>query len=275
MDHTAARSGARASGADPAISTPAPHSDVAAAGNGDVQSLHAAERNRLLRALPAAAYARILAHLEPVEITTGQVLWRPDGPIHAVYFPRTVVCSLLTPLSDEAPVEAATVGFEGMVGVPVVLGAPTTHAAALGQIGGAAARVDAARLREWLAHEDGATSLLLRYAQVLQDQTAQSVACNRRHAMEERCARWLLATRDRVGGDLFALTHEFLAAMLGVRRASVTVAAGMLQQAGLITYRRGRVTILDGERLEEAACECYGVVRAQQERLLDYPPATA
>jgi CRP-like cAMP-binding protein len=228
----------------------------------------AAERNWLLRALPAAASDALLPHLELVDIAAGQVLWRPDRPIHAVYFPRTVVCSLLTPLTDEAPVEAATVGFEGMVGVPVVLGAEATHSQAIGQIDGAAARVDAAHFRSWLAKADGALTLLLRYAQALLEQTAQSVACNRKHAMEERCARWLLATRDRVGGGDFALTHEFLAAMLGVRRASVTVAAGMLQQAGLIRYRRGRVTILDAERLEQASCECYRVVREQHERLL-------
>jgi CRP-like cAMP-binding protein len=167
------------------------------------------------------------------------------------------------------------VGFEGIVGVPVVLGAPTTHSQAIGQIVGSAARVDAARFRDWLGQADGALSLFLRYAQVLLEQTAQSVACNRKHEMEERCARWLLATRDRVGADHFVLTHEFLAAMLGGRRASVTVAAGLLQQAGLITYRRGRITVLDGERLEEASCECYREVRTQHERLLGYSPASA
>jgi CRP-like cAMP-binding protein len=160
-----------------------------------------------------------------------------------------------------------------MVGVPVVLGAASTHSQAIGQVAGRAARVDAGRFREWLATADGALTLLLRYAQALVEQTAQSVACNRKHAMEERCARWLLATRERVGSDRFELTHEFLAAMLGVRRASVTVAAGMLQQAGTIRYTRGRVTILDGERLEEASCECYRVVREQHDRLLGSSPA--
>ena len=233
------------------------------------------ERNRLLRALSPEAYATFLLLLEPVDLTTGQVLWSPDGPIHAVYFPRTAVCSLLTPLADEPPVESATVGYEGMVGIPIVLGAPTTHTQALVQIAGTAARVDSGRFREWLATSDGAFPLFLRYAQVLLEQTAQSVACNRKHAMEERCARWLLATRDRVASDSFVLTHEFLAAMLGVRRASVTVAAGMLQQAGLIRYSRGRVTVLDRERLEEASCECYRVVRDQHERLLGVSAASA
>ena len=203
------------------------------------------------------------------------MLWPADGPIHGVYFPRTAVCSLLTPLADESPVESATVGCEGLVGVPVLLGAQTSHTQALTQIPGTAARVDAGRFREWLATADGALPLFLRYAQVLLEQTAQSVACNRKHEMDERCARWLLATRDRVGADAFLLTHEFLAAMLGARRASVTVAAGMLQQAGLIRYSRGRVTVLDRERLEEASCECYRVVRDQHERLLGFSSASA
>jgi CRP-like cAMP-binding protein len=265
VDHIIERSGA-----DQAPPSPAPY-----AGDGHARALHAAERNRLLRGLPPVAYEQLAPHLEPVELTPRQVLLEPDGPIRAVFFPRTVVCSLLTPLEGEMPVESATVGFEGMVGVPVVLGAATTHTKAIAQVAGAAARVDAARFREWLAQADGALPLLLRYAQALLEQTAQSVACNRKHEMEERCARWLLATRDRVGADQFMLTHEFLAAMLGVRRATVTVAAGMLQQAGLITYTRGRVTILDAERLKEASCECYREVRAQHERLLGYSPASA
>ncbi|HYD53866.1 MAG TPA: Crp/Fnr family transcriptional regulator [Gemmatimonadaceae bacterium] len=244
-----------------------PSPDAASVGT-PRDALQARDRNGLLRALSPEACAALLPHLESIEIASGQVLWRADGPIHGVFFPQTAVCSLLTPLEGEAAVESATVGCEGMVGVPVVLGSPTTHTLAIGQIAGAAMRVDASRFRDWLASADGAVPLLLRYAQALIEQTAQSVACNRKHEMGERCARWLLATRDRVGGDTFQLTHEYLAAMLGVRRASVTVAAGMLQQAGLIRYSRGRVTILDRERLEEASCECYRVVRGQHARLL-------
>ncbi len=187
-----------ATGARPTPDRTAPAAPDAAA------PLHPAqvhERNRLLRALPAGAYEQLLPHLEPIDVATGQTLWRADAPIHAVYFPRTCVASLLTPLADEHAVESATVGWEGLVGVPVVLGAPATHTEAIGQIAGAAARVDAGHFRAWLAAADGASALLLRYAQALLEQTAQSVACNRRHAMEERCARWLLATRDRVGAS--------------------------------------------------------------------------
>jgi CRP-like cAMP-binding protein len=242
-------------------------------GDGDARALHASERNRLLRSLRAAAYGQLAPELEPVELTAHQVLWEPDGPIGAVYFPRTAVCSLLTPLSDEMPVESATVGCEGMIGVPVVLGAPATHTKAIAQVAGAAARVDAARFRAWLAAADGALPLCLRYVQALLEQTAQSAACNRKHELEERCARWLLATRDRAGGDRFDLTHEFLAVMLGVRRAGVTVATGLLQRAGLITYSRGQVSVLDAERLEQASCECYRVVREQHEHLPSGSPA--
>jgi CRP-like cAMP-binding protein len=153
--------------------------------------------------------------------------------------------------------------------VPVILGVSASHSLAVVQIDGDAARVDAERFREWLAGQDeSARSIFLRYACVLLEQTAQSVACNRKHALEERCARWLLATRDRVGSNEFSLTHQFIAAMLGVRRASVTVALGLLQEQGYLTYSRGRLRVLDTTGLEEFSCECYRVVRAEQERIM-------
>ena len=227
-----------------------------------------AERNELLKALPAGVYERLLPHLEFAEVPSKHVLWKPDAPIRSVYFPRTCVLSHLVPLASEDPVEAATVGREGFAGVPVLLGADSTSTETLVQVAGGLVRLPVAALREVQAHDGALTALLLRYAQALYEQTAQSVACNRRHSLEERCARWLLMTRDRVGSDSFALTQEFLAAMLGVRRASVTVVAGMLQQAGLITYHRGRITIVDPERLEQASCECYGVVKQKYQHLL-------
>jgi CRP-like cAMP-binding protein len=207
-------------------------------------------------------------------VQSKHVLWKPNAPIRSVYFPRSCVLSHLVLLAAESPVEAATVGREGFAGVPVLLGAESTSTETLVQVAGELVRLPVTALREVQAHDGALTALLLRYAQALYEQTAQSVACNRKHEMDERCARWLLATRDRVGGESFMLTHQFLAAMLGVRRASVTVAAGMLQQAGLIRYSRGRVTVLDGERLEEASCECYRVVRAQHERLLGVSAAS-
>jgi CRP-like cAMP-binding protein len=215
------------------------------------------EPNKLLAALSEESWARIALHLEPVTYSLRETLWEADAPIRRVVFPRTCVLSLIVPLKDEHPVEAATIGFEGLAGVPVVLGATSTHATAFAQIPGSAASMTVSAFRALLDEDPELKGLLLRYAQVLLDQTAQSVACNRRHSMEERCARWLLTTHDRVGGQQFPLTQEFLAQMLGVRRASVTVAAGMLQKAGFIKYSRGRVTIVDRDGLEKCSCECY------------------
>jgi CRP-like cAMP-binding protein len=236
---------------------------------GDVVADQARERNLLLSLLPAESYASLAPHFEPVTLAARQVAWRPEARIHAVYFPQSAVFSLLTPLQRHSPVESATVGFEGVVGVSVILGVGASHSIAVVQVSGDAARVDASRFRDWLLEQDEDTrSIFHRYSYVLLEQTAQSVACNRKHALEERCARWLLATRDRVAADEFGLTHEFLAAMLGVRRASVTVALGLLQQEGFLTYSRGRLRVLDVAGLEQTSCECYRVVREEQERIL-------
>jgi CRP-like cAMP-binding protein len=227
------------------------------------------EQNRLLHALPAAEYLRLLPHLEPVQLSLKQVLWEPDAQIDSVYFPRTAVLSLLTPLANRIYVEAATVGCEGMAGTPVVLGVRDTSLQAIAQVPGTAARVDAECFSEWLRAEDGRLfPLLLRYIQALQEQTAQSVACNRRHEVNARCARWILMTHDRAGLPEFPLTHMLLAVMLGVRRASVTEAVGVLGQAGLIRSTRGVVAVIDRAGLEAASCECYGVVRRRYDRLL-------
>jgi CRP-like cAMP-binding protein len=237
--------------------------------NGESADTDTRERNLLLSLLPEPAYASLAPHLEPIALAARQVAWRPGSRIHAVYFPRRAVFSVLTPLERHSPVESATVGSEGVIGVPVILGVGASHSLAVVQIDGDAARVEAARFREWFAEQDEQTrSIFFRYACVLLEQTAQSVACNRKHTLEERCARWLLATRDRVAADEFALTHEFLAAMLGVRRASVTVALGLLQQKGYLTYSRGRLRVLDSAGLEQTACECYRIVRAEQERIM-------
>jgi CRP-like cAMP-binding protein len=234
----------------------------------------AVEENYLLRALPDDRYAELLPHLEPVELAARQVLWQPDTTIHSVYFPRSCVVSLLTPLSDEQPVEAATIGREGMVGTAVVLGVRVTNVRAIAQVAGMAARIDAERFVREINRADGALfPLLLRYTEALHEQTAQAIACNRRHAIEARFARWLLMTEDRAGKNPFPLTQDFLAFMLGVRRASVTVAAGMLQRAGLISYSRGLITVLDREGLEAASCECYAVIQRKYGQLLPRVPA--
>jgi CRP-like cAMP-binding protein len=227
-----------------------------------------AEQNRLLNALPGESYERLLPHFERVALPIQQVLWPSDEPIRSVYFPRTCVISLVVRLAEEPPVECATIGCEGMLGVPVALGAESTSSQALVQIAGEAVRIAAAVFRDVLLDDAAVSGLALRYAQALLEQTSQSVACNRRHGIEERCARWLLMTHDRVGNDRFPLTQQFLAFMLGVRRASVTVAAGMLQEAGLIRYSRGKITVLNREGLENASCECYRTVRDKFTELL-------
>ncbi len=236
----------------------------------------ATEQNDLLRALPADEYSVLLQHLESVELSAKLVLWRPEAPIHSVYFPRSCVMSLLTPLANQPAVEAATVGREGFVGTPVVLGVHTTSVQTVVQIAGMAARMDAERFTVLMRAADGALfPLLLRHTQALYEQTAQSVACNRRHEVNERCARWLLMTHDRAGTDRFDLTHQFLALMLGVRRAGVTVALGELQRAGLIRNGRGAITIVDRQRLQAASCECYESVRRRYEQLLGDPHLVA
>jgi CRP-like cAMP-binding protein len=231
-----------------------------------------AQSNLLLRLLPPASLERLVPHLEPVRLMHGQILWQPNEPIKSVYFPQTCVASLVVPLHEEPPVEAATVGWEGLVGMPVVLGAESTMMQALIQIPGEALRLTTAVLHEAIAEGPAVLKVLLRYGHALQEQISQSVACNARHSIDERCARWLLLTHDRVGGADFPLTQEFLARMLGVRRASVTTAAGMLQAAGMIHYTRGHIRVLDRQRLEAASCECYQIVQARYDRLLDGGP---
>jgi CRP-like cAMP-binding protein len=172
-------------------------------------------------------------------------------------------------MADGSAVEVGTVGREGLVGLVIVLGGAASPTVTLCQIPGTARRITAERLAEAVEARPALRRLLLRYAQGYLTQVAQGAACNRLHGIEARCARWLLMTHDRVGGaDTFPLKQEFLAVMLGVRRAGVTVAAGALQDAGLIRYRRGSIRVLDRAGLEAASCECYGLVREQYARLL-------
>ncbi|HEY7407187.1 MAG TPA: Crp/Fnr family transcriptional regulator [Gemmatimonadaceae bacterium] len=219
------------------------------------------ERNRLLRLLHPATYARLLNELELLDLPSKHVLWSAGAPVRSVYFPRSCVVSLVVPTGDDRPVEAATIGSEGFVGVPVALGVDATTITALVQVKGQALRMPAPAFRALMNEDSGLRVAVLAFAHTLMEQTAQTVACNRRHELSERCARWLLMTHDRVGEGEFGLTQDFLAIMLGVRRASVTVAAGMLQSAGLIRYSRGHVQVLDREALEAASCECYRIVR--------------
>jgi CRP-like cAMP-binding protein len=227
----------------------------------------ATEENRFLRMLPASSYYRIRPYLEVIPLPKKYVVWHVDDPIDFVYFPRRCVLSLLVMLKHRAPVEAATVGNEGLLGMSTVLGAERSPLLVLAQIPGDALRIGARMFSELVEDDASLRLLTLRYSHALLEQTAQSVACNRRHTTVQRCARWLLMTHDRAHADEFGLTHQFLAMMLGVRRASVTVAAGELQRAKLIRYLYGRVVIENRSGLEEAACECYHIVQQRFHRL--------
>lgn len=197
-------------------------------------------------------------------------LHEPGGTLTDVFFPVDSVASTLTVMDDGARIETATIGNEGMVGIAALFGLERLGARERSQtqVPGNTIRMPAAALREMTSDGGLFRATLFRYAQALLTQISQQAACNGLHSVEERTARWLLMTRDRVGGDEFPLTQEFLSEMLGVRRASVTVAAGVLQRAGLITYRRGRIHILDGARLEGASCECYRIIRSEYERMI-------
>jgi CRP-like cAMP-binding protein len=224
-------------------------------------------RNRLLAALPADDLARLRPRLEAVELPFRQVLHAPGKPITSVYFPETGYVSMLTYMEDGDAAEVGMIGPEGMIGLPVLLGADHDDIEAMVQSPGTALRMDAQAFREDLERIPAFRTLLLRYALVHHGQVARTAACNGRHHIDQRLARWLLMAHDRSEGDEFAMTHEFLSMMLGVRRAGITVTAGTLQKAGLIRYNRGRIEVTDRPGLESVACECYGIVRRASDRL--------
>lgn len=231
------------------------------------------KRNRLLASLPSDVYERVAGQVEHMRGNLKLISYEPDQPIDHVYFMHSGVASLVTIMEDGSSAEVATVGNEGFVGVPVVLDAERMPGRALIQIPGEMSRLPAAILKEEMDRSSTLRSLLLRYTQALLNQVAQSAACNRLHSIEERCARWLLMTHDRVEADEFPLTQEFLSQMLGVRRPSVTVVASMLQKAGLIRYTRGSIRVTDRDGLEKASCECYRIIRAEFDRLVRSDPA--
>jgi len=225
--------------------------------------------NALLAALPAEARGVLTAGSRVVHLPQRRVLWEPGQESDAVHFPLSGVISLVTVMSDGDMVEAATVGREGMAGLHHFLGSRAMpNLRAICQVEGDAVEVDAEAFRQACRGPGALREMIERYTLVLLVATAQEVACNRLHPVEMRCARWMLTTRAQVGADEFGLTQEFLSEMLGVRRATVTIAAGMLQKAGLIRYRRGRIEVLDPDGLAAAACECYQVIRAEYDRFM-------
>lgn len=224
--------------------------------------------NRILKALPPEEYERLVAHLEPVEMLLGEVLYRPNEPITHVYFPNRGTVSVICTFEDGKSVEAGMVGNEGMFGVCVFLGSVTSPLEAIVQLPGNALRMRADVLRAEFKRGEHLQDLLLRYTQGFIIQIAQTAACNRAHPIDGRLARWLLMCQDRAQTSDLQLTHEFIAVMLGTRRAGVSEAAAKLQDDKLIRYRRGNVSILDRQKLETHSCECYRIVRREFDRLL-------
>ena len=211
----------------------------------------------------------LLPHLERVHLDVSAVLAKQYQAFAHVWFPEQAVISLVNYMADGSGVEVGTIGNEGMAGLAAYFEGAESESDTFCQVAGDALRIKVAMLTSLADESREMRRLLNRYAHAYLSQVAQSVACVRLHDIRQRCARWLLMTQDRIdGGSTFALKHEFLALMLGVRRAGVTVAAGALQDAGLIRYRRGVVCIVDREGLIAAACECYGIVARQYDRLL-------
>ncbi len=212
--------------------------------------------------------AAFLDHSELVTVRSRETLFEPQDSPASVHFPEDCVISLVTVMRDGDQVEAMTVGNDGFSGIPVFHGVETSPNRGIGQITGTARRVSVADFR-FLAKECVILHRLLHlYSEFVYETVAQSAACNRLHVIEQRCARWLLMSHDRVGRDTFDLTQEFLAEMLGVRRPGVTVAMGVLEKAGLIAHARGNITVVNRTGLEGAACECYQTIRERQDRLI-------
>ncbi len=231
----------------------------------------ALQKNQLIAALSAAERARWQPHLELVEMPLGRVLYESGGTLTHVYFPTTSIVSLLYVMEDGASAEIAVVGNEGIIGISLFMGGASTPSRAIVQSAGQAIRLNAALMMMEFNRAGPVLRLLLRYTQALITQMAQTAVCNRHHSLDQQLSRWLLLSLDRLQSKELVMTQELIANMLGVRREGVTEAAGRLQQAGLIKYTRGRITVLDRQALEDRSCECYAVVKKEYDRLL---PAT-
>ena len=223
--------------------------------------------NRLLAALPAADYARLLPDLEPVSLLVGDVVCEPGAAMAHALFPTTAIVSLQYVMENGASAEIAGVGREGLVGVPMFTGGETSPSRSVVQTGGEAWRLRQPVLVDEFNRGGALMRVLLRYTQALIAQMSLTAACNRRHSLEQQLCRWLLLTLDRLEGNELVMTQELIASMLGVRREGVTEAAGRLQRAGIIRYRRGHITVVARQALEQRVCECYAQVRAEFEGL--------
>jgi CRP-like cAMP-binding protein len=225
-------------------------------------------QNHLIAALPAVEFERLAAHLECVPLPLGSFLYEPGDQLRYAYFPTSAIVSLHHVMASGASAESAGVGNEGMVGVSLFMGDGTTSSSAVVQTAGHAYRLEARLLKQEFDRGGLLHSLLLRYTQALMTQMSHTAACNRHHSVEQQLCRWLLLTLDRLPTNELVMTQELIASMLGVRREGITEAAGKLQHAGFISYRRGHITVLDRHGLETGVCECYAVVKKELGRLL-------
>ena len=231
---------------------------------------HSPRQNHLLDALPASDYERIAPHLELLPMKLGDVLYESGGQLRYVYFPTTCILSLLYVMEDGASAEIAVVGNDGILGISLFMGGNTTPSRAIVQGAGYAYRLKADLLKNEFERYGPTMHLLLRYTQALITQMAQTAVCNRHHSVDQQLCRWLLLCLDRLSSNEISMTQELIANMLGVRREGVTKAAGKLQDAGLIRYQRGRITVVDRPGSEARCCECYQVVKQEFDRLLPY-----
>ena len=231
-------------------------------------------QNKLLAALPPADCDRLLAYLEPVKLPLGLVIFESGTKLRHLYFPTSGIVSLLYTMENGASTEIAVIGSEGAVGIALFMGGDSTPNRAVVQSAGGGYRLNAATVRAEFDRGGPLQHLLLRYTQALIAQMTQTAVCNRHHSVDQQLCRWLLLSLDRLPSNELAMTQELIANMLGVRREGVTEAAGHLQDAKLIRYNRGRITVLDRPKLEKRVCECYAVVRKEMERLLPKETAT-
>lgn len=227
------------------------------------------KQNHLLAALPAEIFERIEPHLELKSMPLGEALYESGGQLHHVYFPTTAIVSLHYVMENGASAEIAGVGNEGVVGIALFMGGNTTPSLATVQTAGYGYRLKEQLMMEEFNRSGPMMRLMLRYTQALITQMSQTAVCNRHHSVEQQLCRWLLLTLDRLPSNELTMTQELIASMLGVRREGITEAAGNLQRAGLISYRRGHITVLDRSLLERQVCECYNVVKKEFHRLLD------
>ena len=225
--------------------------------------------NRLLAALPAEDYQRLLPHLQPVELPQHQILYSAGEDYNYAYFPAHAIVSTVAIMKNGSTTEIGVIGNEGMVGLPIILNTGYTNSTAIVQVGGNGCKISARRLQEEMERGRALKRLLMRYVQARFIQLGQTAACNRYHTVEQRFARWLLSVRDNIQQDEFQLTQEFISQMLGSRRTGVSEIAAKFQKAGIIHYKRGFIRIISPQRLQAATCECYELIYREFDRLLN------